>query len=38
MKDQFTDSKAVVHILLGFNGEKKKKVIHSQNASQGSQG
>ena len=23
MKDQFTDSKAVVHILLGFNGKKK---------------
>lgn len=36
MKDQFTDSKAVVHILLGFNG--KKKAIHSQNASQSSQG
>lgn len=24
MKDQFTDSKAVVHILLGFNGKKKR--------------
>lgn len=27
MKDQFTDSKAVVHILLGFNGKKRQYVL-----------
>ena len=27
MKDQLTDSRAVVHILLGFNGKKKRQYI-----------